>query len=378
MEKKAVIIGAGQIGRGFLGQILGDAGYRLVFVDSAKQLVDQINAQGSYKVIVVGADEVAHAISNICAYTPADEAAVREMADAQVVLTAVGPTVLEKTADYIAAGIAQRHRLGVCEPLTVIACENMEFGSSTLKRAVEARLSGAALAYCREMAGFPDAEVSRMVMPAADESPLTVKVEQYMELILDRAQVMSDLRGIMGIELADDPLPYIKRKMFTLTGHAMLGYYAYQAGYRYIYQAVYDDAIFKKVFGALAECGQGWSAEYAMPLQGFYEYITIMLRRFADTRLHDPRERICREPMRKLARNERFIGPALTALKHGVQPACIVDGIVCALKYADLGDPQAVELQRLQKTQGLGAVLQQVCGLRPDEALFGMIANRLA
>lgn len=65
------------------------------------------------------------------------------------------------------------------EPMTVIACENMEFGSSKLFESVKEHLSAAQLDYCERYIGFPDAEVSRMVMPIEDENPLTVKVEQY-------------------------------------------------------------------------------------------------------------------------------------------------------------------------------------------------------
>ncbi len=375
MAKKAVLIGAGQIGRGFIGQVLCEAGYALTFVDASQALVDDINRYRQYKVIVMGAGEQEYVIDNISACLPDTEQAVAALCEASLVTTAVGPTALAKTATTIAAGIVRRMERGSTEPMTVIACENMEFGSSQLFESVKEHLSAEQLDYCAQYVGFPDAEVSRMVMPIEDENPLTVKVEQYKEWVVDSAKVKGDLSGIRGIELSDNPTAFIKRKMFTLTGHAMLGYLGYRKGLRYIYEAAYDDEIFHTVFQALTECGKGWCGEYNMPAENFDEYICIMMRRFADTRMVDPCVRPCRQPMRKLSQGERFIEPALTALKHGIEPAGIVAGIRAVLDYDYAEDEQAVELQRRIAADGLPAVLEQVCGLQPGERLTQMILN---
>ena len=61
-----------------------------------------------------------------------------------------------------------------------------------------------------------------------------------------------------------------------------------------IYEAAYDDEIFHTVFQALTECGKGLCGEYNMPAENFDEYICIMMRRFADTRMVDPCVRPCR------------------------------------------------------------------------------------
>ena len=103
-----------------------------------------------------------------------------------------------------------------------------------------------------------------------------------------------------------------------------------------------------------------------------------MMRRFADTRMVDPCVRPCRQPMRKLSQGERFIEPALTALKHGIEPAGIVAGIRAVLDYDYAEDEQAVELQRRIAADGLPAVLEQVCGLQPGERLTQMIPERVS
>ena len=51
---RAVHFGAGNIGRGFVGVLLHEAGYELVFADVADALIGQINDQDSYVVHEVG------------------------------------------------------------------------------------------------------------------------------------------------------------------------------------------------------------------------------------------------------------------------------------------------------------------------------------
>jgi len=373
MAPKAVLIGAGQIGRGFIGQVLSSAGYEIVFLDIDSRLVDAINRHGRYRVIVMGAEEQVYAVEGIRAYTPDDARAVKELLDADLVTTAVGPSLLTGTAPLIAAGIRGRMEAGSTRRLNVIACENMEFGSSRLEAAVHGLLKPEQLAYCRRYAGFPDAEVSRMVMPVEDDNPLTVKVEKYTEWVVDSSKVQGGLHPIRGLKLSPAPAAYVKRKMFTLTGHAMLGYLGYRAGYEYVYQAVYDDDIFEAAYGALVECGKGWCMEYGMRQEDFYLYITIMLRRFADTRMKDPCVRVCRQPLRKLSADERFISPARAALKHGVRPDHIMEGVRAVLAYDCPGDEQAAELQEMLRQGGKALVLQKICGLAQDEALYAMM-----
>ena len=52
---KVVHFGAGNIGRGFVGLLLHEGGYELVFSDVASALVDALRAADAYTVHEVGA-----------------------------------------------------------------------------------------------------------------------------------------------------------------------------------------------------------------------------------------------------------------------------------------------------------------------------------
>jgi mannitol-1-phosphate 5-dehydrogenase len=47
MMKKAVMYGAGNIGRGFIGQLFSQSGYEVVFLDINREVIDRMNLDHS-------------------------------------------------------------------------------------------------------------------------------------------------------------------------------------------------------------------------------------------------------------------------------------------------------------------------------------------
>ena len=47
-QKKAIMYGAGNIGRGFIGQLLSESGYEVVFMDINKEVIDTLNKNKCY------------------------------------------------------------------------------------------------------------------------------------------------------------------------------------------------------------------------------------------------------------------------------------------------------------------------------------------
>ena len=109
MSGVAVHFGAGNIGRGFVGLILHRAGYQVVFVDVVDVLIDALNSTPSFLVKEVGQESAEELVDNYRAINShSDEpAAIAEIASADIVTTAVGPTVLKFVAPVIAAGSAE-------------------------------------------------------------------------------------------------------------------------------------------------------------------------------------------------------------------------------------------------------------------------------
>ncbi|EED6225683.1 mannitol-1-phosphate 5-dehydrogenase, partial [Salmonella enterica subsp. enterica serovar Haifa] len=159
---KAVHFGAGNIGRGFVGLLLHEGGYELVFSDVADALVDAIDAAESYTVHEAGPGGTDHVVTGFRALNSRTDpdAVAAEVATADVVTTAVGPTVLRFVAPSIVAGLARRDPDG--PPLQVMACENA-IGATDLLRAEVAAAAGADADALLPRAVFANTAVDRIV-----------------------------------------------------------------------------------------------------------------------------------------------------------------------------------------------------------------------
>ncbi|HWV49029.1 MAG TPA: mannitol-1-phosphate 5-dehydrogenase, partial [Microbacterium sp.] len=121
---KAVHFGAGNIGRGFVGLLLHEGGYEVVFSDVADALVDALDAADRYTVREAGPGGVNRIVTGFRAVNSRQDpdAVADEVATADVVTCAVGPTVLRFIAPAIVEGL--RRRPDDAAPLAVMACEN--------------------------------------------------------------------------------------------------------------------------------------------------------------------------------------------------------------------------------------------------------------
>lgn len=369
--KKAVQFGAGNIGRGFIGAVLSQAGYHVVFADVNEVVVNKINEDGKYTVEIMDTECSKVVISDISAVDSRSPQLAEEISQAQIVTTAVGFGILPRIAGALAAGIAKRQADGNTECLNVIACENGLRASSQLKEHVYGHLTDEQKAYADGYVGFPDCSVDRIVPPIKSENPIDVVVEKFYEWNVERASIKGDAPEIAGMNLADNLIAYVERKLFTLnTGHAITAYLGKLKGHKTIEESINDPEILAVVKAAMQESGDGLVAKYGFDHDAHFAYIDKILGRFRNPHLQDDVTRVGREPLRKLSANDRLIKPTMTARQHGFQTPNLVKGIAAALRYDNPDDPQSVQLQQTIAELGAAKALAQFSGLSEDDALI--------
>ncbi|WP_455002974.1 mannitol-1-phosphate 5-dehydrogenase [Cardiobacterium hominis] len=357
---KALHFGGGNIGRGFIGKILAEAGYEVVFADINMTVIDRLNQDHGYTVHVVGEGvDQKETVKNVRGINSGDEAAVTaEISDATLVTTAVGPPVLEILAPLLARSLAARYRAGGA-PLNIIACENMVRGSSFLKEKVLAA-AGDDAALIDANTGFVDCAVDRIVPPVrgGDADPLAVTVEVFSEWIVDSTQFKGAVPAIAGMIATDKLMAFIERKLFTLnTGHTALAYFGQLAGKKTVGEAMQDDAVRQAAEAVMKESGAVLIRRYAFDPAAHRAYIDKILKRFANPYLHDDIDRVARQPLRKLGAQERFIKPLNGMLEYDLPHDATVRAIAATLHYHNPDDPQAVEMQYYRQAHGIAATL---------------------
>ncbi len=366
---KALHFGAGNIGRGFIGKLLADAGIGLVFADVNQVVLDALNARHTYPVHVVGEQAKTETVTGVSAVNSTSDDIIALIAEVDLVTTAVGPQILERIAGSVAQGLIARHDRGNTAPLNIIACENMVRGTSQLKQHVLKALPAQHHAWAEAHVGFVDSAVDRIVPPseAGSSDPLEVTVETFSEWIVDKTQFKGALPAIPGMELTDNLMAFVERKLFTLnTGHAITAYLGKLAGHVTIRDAILDSRIRAVVEGAMQESGAVLIRRYDFDAEKHAAYISKILTRFENPYLKDDVERVGRQPLRKLSAGDRLIKPLLGTLEYQLPHDNLVQGIAAAMHYRSDADPQAQELATLIAEQGVAETLVKISGLEPE------------
>jgi mannitol-1-phosphate 5-dehydrogenase len=138
----AVHFGAGNIGRGFIGSLLSQSGFEVVFVDVNDEVVRLLNKKKEYRVLIAdesGKEEVIRNVSAVNSKIESDKV-IDYLTEADLVTTAVGPNILPAISSTLAEGLRKRLSANP-KPLHIIACENMIGGSAFLKGKVFEKIS---------------------------------------------------------------------------------------------------------------------------------------------------------------------------------------------------------------------------------------------
>jgi mannitol-1-phosphate 5-dehydrogenase len=368
----AVHFGAGNIGRGFIGLLLHEAGYDVTFLDVNAEVVDHLNSQTSYQVIETGVGAKNHTVSNyraVNSQTQFDEAAA-VIAKAEVLTTSVGVNILKFLAPLLAAGLDMRTE---SKPLVVMACENAIGATDILKAEVE-KLDPAATKH----AVFANTAVDRIVPPQKPGLGLDVLVESFCEWAIDATALGENAPKIEGAHFVEKLDPYIERKLFTVnTGHATLAYAGQLAGAKTITEAGAIPEVAQLLKDVLAETSQVLINRHGFNPEEHAKYVAKTILRFANTDLDDPVERVGRQPARKLSRHDRLVGPAAYLAELGTEPKALLKVIEAALQFKDANDPSVEELHQKLKDETATEFVKEVMGISPTHPLAATLTSHV-
>ncbi len=379
----SVIFGAGSVGRGFLGQLFTESGYNVIFVDVDASLVAALADRGAYTLRLSGVVKVEDlVIAPVTAVDGRDaDAVAAAVAGASLMATAVGARALQAIAGPMARGLVERFRDQAAAPLNIIICENLHDAPEQLRSFVAEAMSDEAWQRVAERVGFVPAVIARMSpVPTPEQREADVSLivaEPYKVLPVDRDAFVGPLPSVVGMEAVSPFEAYTARKLYIHNAaHALLGYLGYQRGHAYGYEALDDPWVASRLASGLSESSRALIAEFGFEPVALREHIDYLLVRFANRALADPIDRLARDPLRKLSPDDRLVGAARLAERHGIRVDGMAWGIAAALAYEDPYDAHAVALRERIGTEGIEATLRSVCDIDAGEALGGLVLRR--
>ncbi|MCD6322820.1 MAG: mannitol dehydrogenase [Clostridiales bacterium] len=373
-RKKALMYGAGSIGRGFLGQLFHLSGYETCFIDVDEILIQNLNENGQY-VITVATESgyESQTIKNTRAVNGMDtEKVAHEIACCNIMATAVGVNILPKIAKTIAEGIDMRFTKGTGESLDIIVCENISDGSNHLKKLVSQYINNKK--YFEENIGFVSASVGRMVPVNSDSNSSDIIVESYNELPLDADSLKTDVSSIKNF-MPVTPFAIEKDKKYFMhnMSHAIVAYMGFINGYEFIWEAIGDKSIRIIAEKALEESITAIIKYYNADETQLRAYALNLLKRYSNKYLKDTVIRVGRDPKRKLQPEDRLTGAALFCLSQGIVPKYILYGIAAAFCFDVSEDVSSPEVTTYVKEYGIKSAITEYTGITDQSPLYSKI-----
>lgn len=377
-KKKMIQFGAGNIGRSFIGQLFSRSGYEVVFIDIDKELIRKLNEKRAYKLIIKRnefPDEII-LIENVRAIDGYDkEAIIREMADTDIIATAVGKYALPQIVPIIAQGLQLRYEKRGKNPLDIIIAENFRNVSDYLRKELKSYLP-------REypfdgLVGLIESSIGKMVPLMKEEDKkrdlLWVFAEPYNTLIVDKKGFKNPLPNITDLWAVENIKAYVDRKLFIHNlGHSASAYLGYQFNPKmtFIYEALEVPEIYKTVLECMKQSAVALNRAYSkdLTLQDLRNHIDDLLFRFQNKSLRDTVFRVGRDLYRKIDKNERLVGPMLLAQRQGTPYHKIKSVFYAALGFkakdekGEMYPSDKIFFQR-EYPRGLEHILGSICHL---------------
>lgn len=351
----AVIFGAGNIGRGFIGALFSQAGLNVTFIDVAKPVVERMNKDKEYPLHIVGGqEEKVIAVKNVRAVDGNDrDAAVAALMEADIAATCVGAKAIKYIIPNLSAGVSARHAAGKA-PLNLLICENLMDADDYIRSLLKDVLSDGEL----EDIGLVETSVGRMVpVPKGDASgnPLKIAVEEYGVLPVDKAAFKGNVPEIKNMVPFSPFHYYIERKLFIHNmGHAICAYLGEILGHEYICDSIADPTVRLFVHNAMLESAQALSAKYGTPIKPLLDHACDLIRRFGNRELGDTCARVGGDIPRKLSNSDRLTGAAKNVVSQGSFPVYICAGSAAALhRYMETQSPKEAPTDVLTALTGL-------------------------
>lgn len=179
--------------------------------------------------------------------------------------------------------------------------------------------------------------------------------------------------------LTENLLAFQDRKLYIFNcGHATTAYLGTIFHHQFVSEAINDmNNIFPIVEGAMKESGQALIKEYsdAFDDAGMDGYIQKTIGRFKNPEVVDFVTRVGRQPLRKLGRDERLLGPFHLAKRHGLSTKFLAIAIAATFLFRNEDDEQAVELRKVEESNGIEGVLKKLLNFESESEGYKEILN---
>jgi len=348
---KIVAVGAGKTGRGFIARLLREAAEEVIFIDKDASLVDALNTSGSFTVSFFGNVREAYVVDHYkaCTWETAD------LEDANLILVSVGGQNLKAVGESLGKLLKDdRHYY-------IITAENASHPSETLRAAI----------------GKDNISVSESTVfcTTIENGGLDINSENYPYLQCDADLLDGFVPAAHTLKMIGNFSNFLTRKLFTYNAAScVIAYLGWQKGYSNYADAANDPEILELLDQNYAATNRVLCKEFGYDEADQAEFAALSKAKFCDRTIIDTVARNARDPQRKLAANERILGPICLLHKYGEDASVLERTAAAAILYDHEGE-HAWRAIKAEKTNA--QILTDICGLEVESKIFESICRYL-
>jgi Mannitol-1-phosphate/altronate dehydrogenases len=295
---KAVIIGAGQTGRGYIGRLLTEKNYDIIFVDQNQDIVKLLSEDNHFSVHFYDKDRTPVIVSGYQALPVSSTKLADAIHEADFIFTAVGEQNLLSVAKMLKAGLADKKK-----KTNIITCENGINPARVLKNHLE------------ELE-FPLGESVSVSQTAVFCSTVNL-LETRLDILSQNenyfpydADGLPGTLGINGAVPVHDFEKFLKRKIYTYNCLAgIISYFGYLKGYLVYGEAANDGEISDLMDELLTQLNPALAKYFNISLEEQQTFSQKALQKFKNKKILDYVIKNGRAAKRKLGSTERIMAP---------------------------------------------------------------------
>lgn len=374
--KRVLIIGAGRLGKGFVGETFDNAGWDITFLDKDQRVIDELNRENKYTVQVFRTDDIIlHEITNFNAFLTDDNYSVmNDFLESSVIMCPLYPEDFAESAQYLGKCFEHQYHIDPNKKMSLICLTNKNHIIKDIEGWYrDAIPSAEARQWFDTHVAIRDSIVRRST-DAKTHYATQIDSTAVASLII-QTPLYNDISGVEWLEPREHLEMLKDIKVFTINGpHATTAWYGHLKGYKTIPDASADPQV-----SDLANAVHDVTITAVMT-----EYPQITCEALKDleylpkakNELPDSIHRVAYDPIRKLAYQDRLMGVVQLCLKHDLDYTPLTKAIACGLAYYAEEDQASVKLQQKMQRMGLLTTAAEIIGLPKNHPVTLNVAQQ--
>ncbi|BDR59674.1 mannitol dehydrogenase [Xylocopilactobacillus apicola] len=372
--KNVIIVGAGRLGKGFMGETFYNAGWNITFLDQDPQVIDELNRNHSYNVTVHTTDRVfTNEVKNYQALLINEHAKVLDyFLQADLLMLPLYPQDFLSAARDLAFYFDQQFEVDPSAKKTLICLTNKNHIIPKITAAFRASLKDEQVKkWFDQNVVIRDSIVRRSTDATSNYS--TDLVTTAVASLIIQGPVFSDFSDVKWLDVRDNVEMLKDIKVFTINGpHATTAYYGYLLGYDDIAKAETDPKVAQLIKEVHDETIEAVLYEYPVTRDQIRELEYLPA---AKDEMSDSIYRVGFDPIRKVGKNDRLMGVISLCEKYKLKYDGHVKAVACAFAYDEPKDVKAQQIQQDLKNLGVVSTIAKYIERPAEDPVVQQIAE---